>query len=111
MSDGLYIHRATEDRPDGTRTMTVTTGGEVTEWVHADDFMAVQKERDDYRRALALVNAWRWSPDFAERNPRLLDIQLAGAGFTVKDGRAMLSLVASVQAESRASNPTQGGEG
>lgn len=94
--DGRYIHRRNDKRPSGTRTMSVTINGEAQEWVHVDDFMDVQRERDDYRRAIALINAWRWSPDFVNRRFVMLDSQLAGVGMTMKDGRAMNSIIVNV---------------
>lgn len=97
--DGRYIHRRDPERwPTGTRTMTVIVDGVEQEWVHADDFMDVQKERDDSMRCLALINAWRWSPAFVQQQFATLDQQLANAGLTMRDGRAMLSIIASVRA-------------
>lgn len=93
LADGLYLHRRTEQWPSGTRTMTVTVDGEPREWVDADDFMAVQKERDDHRRVIALINAWRWSPAFVDRDSRRLDALLAAAGESVQSGRAMLEIL------------------
>lgn len=98
--DGRYIHRRDpEKNPTGTRTLTLAADGASQEWVHGDDFMDVQRERDDLRRAVALINAWRWSPTFVARDVRPLDAQLHAAGFDRDQGRAMLSIIASVQAE------------
>lgn len=95
--DGLYIHRDGDPSKHGiggTRTMTISTQGVVCEWVHTDDFMIMQRERDNLRRALALINAWRHSG----RNDRAeLDRQLSIAGFDRDDGIAMLSLIADVR--------------
>ena len=37
-------------------------GEEIRRFVQRRSCMEVQKERDDYRRALALINAWRSMP-------------------------------------------------
>lgn len=96
LRDGRYIHRGF-----GTRTMAIVVDGEAQEWVHADDFMDVQKERDDYRRAMALVNAWRWSPDFVNGRVVVLDRLLTGVGFTMDDARAMNAIIAEARTWNR----------
>lgn len=65
---------------------------EVTEsyLVSAEDFMAVQKERDAYRRVVALVNAWRITPNRSEA--RLRDL-LAAVGQGDGEGEATLSIL------------------
>lgn len=58
--DGHYIHRLNE-HGHGTRCLLISPSQEDDqEWVHADDFMVMQKERDDLRRALSLLNAYLW---------------------------------------------------
>lgn len=84
--DGLYLHRNHTPHldiagPDGTTT-----------YVTAQTFMEMQKERDDYRRTLALINAAtldRWVEPAGSKIRRLLD----RAGFTVADARAMQDLI------------------
>lgn len=86
-----YIHRP-QPGFKGTRVILITTycDDQITdqEWVHADDFMDVQQERDDYRRTLALINAL---PIAADGNLRAM---LDGAGFSLGDAEAMRSLIA-----------------
>lgn len=53
--------------------------------------MAVQKEADDYRRALALINAWRVTPG---RDLDRLAVLLAGVGFNDTLGQATRDLIA-----------------
>jgi hypothetical protein len=77
--------------PGGTRTMVVKTPGGEQEWVHADDFMAVQKERDDLRRTVAFINAHRWSGGWPDMS--LIDRLLGQHNFGRAEGRAMLSVV------------------
>lgn len=94
---GRYIHERTEKRPGGTRVMRQVVDGVEQVWVHASDFMDVQKERDDARRQLALINAWRWSSALEREDLRVLDQQLEAAGLTRELGLAMLGLIAEVQ--------------
>lgn len=88
LEDGLYVH-------PGTRTMAVSRSGGVTRyWVDARDFMQVQKERDDYRRAIALVNAWRVAAgvDF----PMLTSL-CESVGLTVEDAHAINAVIRGLQ--------------
>jgi len=62
--------------------------------VSAEDFMAVQKERDDYRKVTALIGAWRLDPD---RREETLIRLLESVGVT--DGLA--SSVAEIVAQVR----------
>lgn len=94
---GRYIHERTDKRPDGTRVMRVATDGVEQVWVHAGDFMDVQKERDDARRQLAFINAWRHSIQFNLRDSAMLDRQLEEAGLDAGQGRAMLGLIHEVK--------------
>jgi PHD/YefM family antitoxin component YafN of YafNO toxin-antitoxin module len=89
LEEGLYIWRDMVP-------VTVTTRGEdVSYLVDASAFMEMQRERDNYRKALALINAWRITPEREESElTRLLD----SVGFTHGDAQAMVSLVASVRA-------------
>lgn len=89
--NGLYL------RPQTSVTVLTTTVNDpslppsapprVTEahYVDATEFMAVQKEADDYRRTLAFINAWRFSDQDRGRLNRLLD----DAGFTPDMGHAV----------------------
>jgi hypothetical protein len=84
---GLYIHPG---HPD---VATVTIDGETRYLVDAREFMAMQKERDDYRRTLALVNECRLR-GYADRER--LDQLLEKAGFSYGEAEAMSSLLAEV---------------
>lgn len=59
-------------------------------WVPLDLFVEVQTERDDFRRALALINAWRVGG--MESISTLVHL-LRGVGFDFEDGRAILGLI------------------
>jgi hypothetical protein len=91
--NGLYIHERSEGNPTGTRVLTTVVDGTTERWVDAADFMAVQKERDDARRQLAFVNAWRWSEAMVRRDFGMLDAVLANAGLTRELGRATLGIM------------------
>lgn len=90
-NQGLYLH---------TRTTPVTTltgpDGTTTVYVGADAFMDMQRQRDDLRRTLGLIAAWRVNPN---RLMSDLGRLLAAAGFDEGQGRAILSLMASVSAD------------
>jgi hypothetical protein len=58
-------------------------------YVSAEEFMAVQKQNDDYRRTLAFINAWRFSGRDNGRLNRLLD----EAGFTAAMGHAVNDII------------------
>lgn len=58
-------------------------------YVSADDFMVVQKERDEFKRAAALINAEM----FGGRDWSVVAQRLAQVGLTADDGKAMLDLV------------------
>jgi hypothetical protein len=87
--DGLYIHEATEKWPSGTKVMRQIVRGEEQVWVEAEDFMAVQKERDDFRRTLAVINSAR----VVERLPKLVLDLLDQAGFGEKEAEAMAQII------------------
>jgi hypothetical protein len=100
---GLYIHEKTDKWPCGTTVLRQTITGEERVWVAADDFMAVQKERDHYRRTLALINAtrlWAWLP-----TPVLT--LLHSAGFAHSDAKAMNEIIAQLGPDSRAPRKEQ----
>lgn len=90
---GLYLH-------DHQVAITTITGpdGQQTLLVSADDFMAMQKERDDYRRAVGLINAWRIDPD---RNESRLRALLASVGQDDGMARAMAGIVAWARSKDR----------
>ena len=94
---GLYIHRDDPGRRmPGIKVTTISDPDGMTQYlVDAVQFMEIQLERDNYRRALALINAWRLDP---ARDDRLLKKRLADAGFDDADGEAIRSLIASVRA-------------
>lgn len=95
--NGLYL------RPQTTVTVLTTTvhdptlppsaPAQVTEshFVDATEFMAVQKEADDYRRVLSLIHAWRVTP---ARDLDRLAVLLAGVGFNDVLGQATRDIIA-----------------
>lgn len=100
MFDGLYIHRRNDLRPNGTRTCTICDEGGMQEWVHADDFMEVQKHRDDLRREMALINAMIMTA-IPDREAREYTARACSCvGFTQADGEAMLSIIRKFEPES-----------
>lgn len=85
-NQGLYLHPRTTQittitGPDGTQTLLVS----------ADDFMAMQKERDEYRKVVGLINAWRIDPHRSETRLRTL---LASVGQDDGAAHAMAGLIA-----------------
>lgn len=92
LADGLYLH------PD-TPVLTVATGGETKVYVAADRFMEVQKERDEYRRLLALINAWRIT---SGRTEAALTALLARVGEGADQAKATLEILRWVQSEQMA---------
>lgn len=72
-------------------TLPPSAPPEVTQayYVSAEEFMAVQKQNDDYRRTLAFINAWRFSDRDNGRLNRLLD----EAGFTPDMGHAVNDII------------------
>lgn len=95
---GLYLHGVHVMRT--TENVVVPCGAEKTEpaerlWVPADEFMAVQKERDDYRRALAFVN----EQEVTDRDWSRVRRVLARVGLTPADGAALASISAWVRSE------------
>ena len=58
LAEDLYLN------PDMRAKMTVIAppGADPVHLVPAEDYMAIQKERDENRRVLALINAWRRTP-------------------------------------------------
>lgn len=80
----LYIHSTTP-------VLTVSRDGAPPEvYVTAAAFMEVQKERDEYRRVLALINAWRVGAARPEARLRQL---LAGVGEGDAQGEATLDII------------------
>lgn len=87
LDNGRYIN-------DRDRLMTTIGPDNISAryYVDAELFMDVQKERDDYRRVLAVMNALR-----AQEPGSLPDVAIAllsTAGFDMGDARAMVSLLA-----------------
>lgn len=93
VDDGLYL--------TSVRVHTVTDNAVAASWerpvpepttrylVSAEDFMAVQKERDEYRRPCALVNA----EAVGDRDWSVVQRRLAAVGLSREDGAAMMDLV------------------
>lgn len=84
--NGLYLHTV--------EPMVQRDGFGERIYVEAADFMAVQRERDTYRSALALINGLLADPDvdhwqLRDRARRVLD----NAGMDAKDGRAVVGLM------------------
>lgn len=98
--NGLYL------RPQTAVTVLTTTRQDPTQppsappettqayYVSAEEFMAVQKENDDYRRTLALINAWRVSAYLSVRNDTRLNRLLDEAGFSEGMGHAVNDMIA-----------------
>jgi hypothetical protein len=81
----LYVH-------DKSKVTTLANGeGESRYLVDVQEFMAMQKERDEARRTLALINAWQVAPRRDEQHLRKL---LDDHGLSVADGEAMNSIIA-----------------
>lgn len=89
---GLYLHRASIQTPGGVNVLTLDDSlvGQPRHYVPAETFMEMQKARDDYRRAMSLVNAWRVTQ--RESFP-MLDHLCATVGLTDEDGRAVNEVV------------------
>lgn len=87
LDNGLYL------RPKHTDVTVINPPGDITPivLVAAEDFMAVQKERDDLRRTVGLINAWRLSPGRSEIE---LDRLLKDAGQDLASAKAMLGILA-----------------
>ena len=82
---GLYLHARTTalttiTGPDGTPTVLVS----------AADFMAMQRERDEYRKIVDLINAWRINP---RRTEARLTALLAKVGQDDSKAEAMAGLI------------------
>lgn len=93
LDNGLYVH------PGTVEVVAITRYGanqenrhkaETTEdyYVPVSDYMAVQKQRDDYRRTLGLVNALHMRDDQTVTN------LLREAGFSDADAVVMRALIA-----------------
>jgi hypothetical protein len=89
LGNGLYIH------PD-VPVMTMSRDGKPEVYVSASAFMEMQKKRDEYRRVLALINAWRVDPNRSERGLRQL-LERVGEGDT--QAEATLDIMRWVQSE------------
>jgi hypothetical protein len=78
-------------KEDAKRCLTLATpGGEPQTWVPLDLFQAVQNERDEFRRVLGLIGAWR-SAGMESVND--LDRLLLRGGFDLAACRAVLDVV------------------
>ena len=86
LEDGLYI-----TREDAKRCLTFAPpGGAPQTWVPDDLFMQVQKERDEFRRVLGLIGAWRVDGMCSVND---LDRLLLRAGFDLDQCRAILGVL------------------
>lgn len=98
--EGLYLHQAgspeRKGMPGGARVLKLAADGGERYYVRAEDYMAVQKERDDYRRNMALVNAWRVTQGW--KSPMLEQLCFA-AGFTDADGHAINDVVRGMRSD------------
>lgn len=93
--EGLYIHRAGGRGVGGTRVVIIeryTDDLEPEYLVDARQFMEIQRERDNFRRTLALVNA----AHRLRRGRSLVDTLLSDAGFELTEAHAMASIAAQV---------------
>jgi hypothetical protein len=104
--EGLYINQPHKSMA-GVEVTTISVGGEDRYLVSAEDFMAVQKERDEHKRTLALINAWAIRRD---GDPAVVRRLLDQAGFTFDDGCAMASIIASVRTAPASQLPATEGE-
>lgn len=104
LDSGLYLRpqttvtTMTTSHRDPTRPPSAPSVVEEAVLVAAEDFMAVQKERDDLRRAVALISAWRVDP---RRTTARLDNILAAVGQSREQGKAVLQIVHWAREESR----------
>ncbi len=87
LTDGLVLSPQQRER----MTVITTPGSEPTYLMPAADFVAMQRERDQFRLTAHLINAWRLSPDRTESRLRTL---LAAHGLGDGEARATLSLMA-----------------
>jgi hypothetical protein len=87
LDNGLVLNPPYRDH----LTVITPPGGEPVYLMPAEDFVAMQKEFHDYRRTVALINAWRLTPN---RTDSRLAALLAERGFSDGDARAMMSLIA-----------------
>lgn len=95
LDEGLYLHRRTATRP-GVEVVTIETSsvGAKEYYVRAEDYMAVQRERDNYRRTAALANAWRLGDRDEEKLRHIFDM----VGLGDVDARALRELIESMKA-------------
>lgn len=93
---GLYVHEGTPQMP-GVELLRLRRRGVGPEeaFVPVLDFMRVQRERDELRRALALINALR--ADDGVVMPSLVVTLLERAGFTHRDAEAMVDIIRQVR--------------
>jgi hypothetical protein len=89
LDEGLYLH------PGSVELLKFTVGEEEPQYyVGARDFMEMQKQRDDYRKACAMINAWRVEmPDGLAGRLRFVKDILAKVGMDDKDGEAMVGII------------------
>lgn len=98
LDEGLYVH------PQGVNLLCIRSRseqeGEAEEWfIGVADYMDVQRERDNYRRALALINGWlvRQRPELSGQCAEVRTL-LEKAGFDAAQGKAINGIVDSVRA-------------
>jgi hypothetical protein len=94
LDSGLYIH------PLSARLLAtllhereVETIEPVQVWVAAEDFMAVQKERDDLRRTVGLINSIRARDISADEALGIMADLCEASGFRFADAEVMASII------------------
>lgn len=97
-------NRYPDSHPDIRKDLvTVTTPAGTTEYMPREAWETVVAQRDEYRRTLALISAWRLDSGVRDRT---LDVLLEQAGEDYDSARAMRDLIAEVRA---ATTHTTGG--
>lgn len=83
---GLYVHARSRKNRTGVRLLTTDTGTGASYWVDVTDFMRIQRERDEARKTLGLINA------IGRKDPQVRKL-LNDHGLTEGDASAMRSLI------------------
>jgi hypothetical protein len=83
----LYLHQP--DRDDLLEQRSGLDGG-TRFYLPVEKFMEIQRQRDQYRRAISLINGWRLR---SRRDERTLVRLLEGVGLTDRDGDAINQIV------------------
>ncbi len=96
---GLVLHH-----PDRRQLYEVRSGinGKVSYFLPVERFLEMQRERNEFRKALAVINAHVTPPSEVEGAPlcdRAVITLLRNAGFSAAEGRAMRSIIGAVKQE------------